>query len=576
MFGTIRKHSTWLWGIIIAATIVSFVIFFTPTSRRGGAIRGARTYGTMNGRPIPVERFQQAALEVQLSFFLRFGRFPDDVNARQMGFDLDQEARNRLVLLSQIEALDIEVSDQAVAEWVLRNFGSPGQPETARANYRQFVERMEQRRIPPEDITRFIKHEIAIDHMFDVVGAAGALVTPREAARQYRIANERIQAEALRIMATNFLDKVQVTPEAVAEFYTNRMAMYRTPEKVAVYYVRFPASNYVAQAEAELAKITNLTERLDALYQQRGANAFLDTNGQVLPPEQAKLKLREEERDRLALVIARREAAKFGTELFEKEPMAVTNLFVLAEAKGLKVQSTQPFTERATAPIPGVARNFVEIAFKLGPDRPFSAPLVGEDAVDLIAFKERIPSTVPPLEEIRARVTEDFRREEARRLAVEEGRKLVEQLRQALKEGKPFANAVFETGHGWIRLPRFSRSSRNVPGWPAYLPFSRVVSVAAELKEGELSDFIPLADGGVAIYVRKREPVDEEELKAALPDQLARMQDQGRMAAFREWLARRIEVSDIRFPSDQVQASQGQETSDSGGQDSGQSAPANP
>lgn len=576
MFGTIRRHSTWLWGIIIAATIVSFVIFFTPTSRRGGGIRGNQTYGTMNGRPIPLKRFQEAALEVQLGFYLRFGRFPDDVNARQMGFDVEQEARNRLVLLSQIEALGIEVSDQAVAEWVLRNFGSPGQPETAKANYRQFLEQMQQRRIPPEDINRFIQHEIAIDHMFDVAGAAGELVTLREAARQYRIENERIEAEALRIMATNFLDKVQITPEAVAQFYTNRMAMYRTPEKVAVYYVRFPASNYVAQAEAELAKITNLTERLDALYQQRGANAFLDTNGQVLPPEQAKLKLREEERDRLALVIARREAAKFGTELFEKEPMAVTNLFVLAEAKGLKVQSTPPFTEQATAPIPGAAPNFAEVAFKLGPERPFSTPLVGEAAVDLIAFKERIPSRVPPLDEIRARVTEDFRQEEARRLAIEEGQRLVKQLRQALKEGKPFANAVFETGHGWIRLPRFSRSSRSVPGWPAYLPFSRVVSVAAELKEGQLSDFIPLADGGVAIYVRKRQPVEEEELQEALPDQLARMQDQGRLAAFREWLMRRIDISQIRFPSDEVQASQGGESTGSQDQGSSQGAAPNP
>ena len=40
MIGTIRKHSSWLWFIIIAAVIVSFVFYFSPSSRMGNGDSG--------------------------------------------------------------------------------------------------------------------------------------------------------------------------------------------------------------------------------------------------------------------------------------------------------------------------------------------------------------------------------------------------------------------------------------------------------------------------------------------------------------------------------------------------------
>ena len=61
MFTTIRKHQTWLWGFIIAAVIVSFVIYFTPTSRRPdrSGLRGAH-FGSIHGRPIGHKEYSQA------------------------------------------------------------------------------------------------------------------------------------------------------------------------------------------------------------------------------------------------------------------------------------------------------------------------------------------------------------------------------------------------------------------------------------------------------------------------------------------------------------------------------------
>ncbi|MCP5521568.1 MAG: SurA N-terminal domain-containing protein [Verrucomicrobiales bacterium] len=557
MIGTIRKHSTWLWLIIIAATIVSFVIFFTPSAMRGGGGgRGPESYGTMNGQPIPVKRYRTAALEAQLGFFMQSqGRyFPQDVNAAQFGFDLDRETRSRLVLLAQLDALGIEVDDASVADWIRRRFASPDQPGAARAVYEQMLAALTKRGISTEQFSDYIRHEIGVEHMVRVVGVAGELVTPREATDDFRERNELMEAQAVILEATNFLAQVQITPEALGEFYTNRLSAYRTPERVQVDYVRFAASNYIARAEEALGRITNLTERLDALYQQRGASTFLDTNGQVMPPDAAKLKLREEQRDREALLVARREAAKFGTELMNLEPAAATNLWTVAAAQGIPVETSVPFNENGMVPIPGAGQDLGQVAFKLDGSRPISAPLVGQQAVFIIALKQRIPSEVPSLDAVRLRVTEDFRRDESRKLVRAAGTNLVATLKAVVNSTNDFASAVIASGNALTSLPKFSEASRNVTGWPRQIPLSTALTTVKDMAVGDISDYVDTGASGFILHLQGREPVGETELKDALPEHLADMQTSGRFAAFREWLTHRIDQSRLSFPGDSTGA----------------------
>jgi peptidyl-prolyl cis-trans isomerase D len=554
MIGTIRKHSTWLWLIIIAATIVSFVVFFTPNVQVGGGGGAVQAVGMMNGRPISVTEYRAAAREAGLDFFFRYGVFPEDVNAAAAGFDLESEARNRLVLLAQLEALDIEVDDQSVAAWVVRNFADPSQPGSARANYTRMVATLAQKGVSEQQFADYIRHKVGVAHLAEVVGVTGDLVTPREAAGDYREMNQRLEAEAVVLEATNFLAQVQITPEAIGQFYTNRQSAYRTPERVRVDYVEFPASNYLAQAEEALGRITNLTERLDALYQERGASAFTDTNGQVLPPEAAKLKLREEQRDREAFLVARREAAQFGSKLFEIEPLAATNLITAAADAGIKVQTSAPFTESGLVPIPGAGQRLAEIAFKLDAQRPISAPLPGPEVVHIIALRERIPSRIPPLDEVRFRVTEEFRRDESRKLARAAGTNLVATLRSTVDATNDFASAVIASGHALTSLPEFSPSDRSLPGWPRQIPLSSALAAARDLQAGEISDLIGTGTGGFILHLKSREPVTEEELKDALPEHLATLQSRARNTAVGEWLQHRVELSRLTFPGDSTES----------------------
>ena len=112
MFGTIRRHQTWLWAVIIALTVLSFVVYFSPYSRMEGALDpSAVNLGSVNGQKVTREAYLNALREVNFRYFLNRGAWPDrDPAAKQSNFNAEREVYYRLLLLQKAHDMGIEVS----------------------------------------------------------------------------------------------------------------------------------------------------------------------------------------------------------------------------------------------------------------------------------------------------------------------------------------------------------------------------------------------------------------------------------------------------------------------------------
>src|SRR5215510_11394064 len=116
MFGTLRKHSTWLWVFIIAIVSLSMVVFFSSDTRlfRGGGAQG--DFGSIGGRPITQGEFYDAQKEVMLSQYIHSGKWPgSDEPSRQR---TENETISRVFLLQKLKEMDIQASDKAVGMMV--------------------------------------------------------------------------------------------------------------------------------------------------------------------------------------------------------------------------------------------------------------------------------------------------------------------------------------------------------------------------------------------------------------------------------------------------------------------------
>ncbi|MBI2927027.1 MAG: SurA N-terminal domain-containing protein [Verrucomicrobia bacterium] len=551
MIGTIRKHQTWLWAVIITAIVVSFVIYFTPTSQVGsGRMADDGDFGSLDGRPITRDEFLEAYRESRLMYLFRYGDWPDR-NAERFGFDAERETRSRLLMIHKLKDLNVQVSQEAIEQWIAHSpaFRRRDEKIFSAETYQSFLQNtLPNGGVTPVDFQRYVAHEIGVQQLFAVAGLSGALIPPREAEAQYRQENEQVEALAAFFQSASFLTNVVVDPAAVALHYTNRQAEYRIPEKVQVSYVKFDATNHLTEAEAKLAADAMLTNRIEALYLQRGATSFVDTNGQVMAAAAAKEKLKEDARREVALILARKQAADFATELFDIEPRKLENIDNLAAAKGLLTSVTEPFTAAQPPRSLRVTETFSRAAFKLTPEEPFTTGIVGSNAVYVLGLKRKIPSEIPPLETIRPRVEDEYKRQKALELASEAGRAFHAKLTNALAQGKTFAAFCEEEKVTPVKLPEFSQKTYSLPG-EMRVDISTLKDVANTLPAGQTSGFTSTRQGGFILHLVARKPVKDEDVKKALTDDyLKQLRQQRQYEAFSEWLRKEKELARLIEP----------------------------
>jgi hypothetical protein len=383
------------------------------------------------------------------------------------------------------------------------------------------------------DFENFVRHDLAIQQLAQTLGLAGTLVTPQEAATIYQHEHQEISAQIVFFSASNYLSQVAVTPDAVAQFYTNEMAAYRLPDRVQVGYVEFNVTNYFAQSKAEWAK-TNLEENVNAALQQYGMSAFPEAK----TPDEAKAKIREALIRRRALTDARLQANDLANAVFNLNPDKPTpeDLAAVAKQKNLAVKTTAPFSaqsgpEEFTAP-----EDFSKIAFGLTPDAPFAGPIVGPDGVYVIASDKVLPTEIPPLAEIRERVTQDFQSHEAVLLAQRAGTRFAVTLTTSLAGGKSFSAACIAGGFVPEPLPDFSLSTRELPELGERIDLTQLKQAAFGAGIGRASGFEQTGDGGFVVFVQAQLPVDQAAMNSDMPQFLAAVRRSRESEAFNEWL----------------------------------------
>ena len=438
MIGTLRKHSQWLWGLIITVVIVTFVIFFSPDAKLGGR-RGERgpEYGNIYGEPIKHEDLAQAYPDARLGYFFRARQWPErDERARMFGFNLDSEARQRLLLNHLLKQNGIDVGDAAVAQHIKAIFSDQ---KTGAFNLQAYDDLLK-REFAPAGVSeaafeRFLKADLGHQQLAQMFSLSGKLITERAADAFYRRENESASAEFVFLASSNNLAKVKLDDALLRAYHTNNLTTYRIPERVAVHYVYFPYTNFTAEADKLLIANTNLTAIMQAHYATNITRYRDPTNRTALTFEQAKEQIRQEFLDAASAKLGTQKAGEFANDLF-KLPNKAESLLKLAVQKGHPVKVTEPFTEVDGPALTNAPAHFARTAFELSADEALGQMLAGSDGVYLIAFKERLKPVDPPFEQVRAKVTEDYRRAQSTELTLQEGTKLVQAATDALAKGK--------------------------------------------------------------------------------------------------------------------------------------------
>jgi hypothetical protein len=564
MFGTIRKHQAWLWGLIIIAVSLGMVVVFNP---QGSSIfsdwnltkRGqGGEWGSINGKPITAGEYLDSQNEIKVRYLLHNGKLPP--GDEQTKAALERETISRVFLIKKLEEMDVQPSEKAVA--VLMT-------EQIRDHPLDAIERefLAPNGLTKGDYMRFAKHETGIRQLAATAASSAQLVNPREAEALYRKDHQEVVTQLALFLGSNYLDKVVITNGAIGAYYTNWMAQYRIPERTTLGYVEFSASNCFAQADGQMNERTNLVAAIDEEYRRRSldTNAFKGTNGLPLSEAEAKNKIKEEVRLQFALQFAHRAASEFGSALIDikPDPNKIENLDKLAAAKGFPVNVTKPFDSskgleefddetdpEARTPQESL-RDFVRReALKLTDDKPIRFnPIRGKEAVYVIGKKGRIPAELPPLEKVQDQVTNDFKRFVSQQLARSAGQAFHTNLTNGLAQKKTFEQICAEEKVPILNVPPFSLATETITNLDARIKVGLLKNLALDLEVGKASPFIPFSqEGGLVLHVKDRPRLDDAAVQAGLPQFMGQLRIARFNDAFIGWMRRQAEQARLTFP----------------------------
>jgi hypothetical protein len=557
MIGTIRRHQQWLWIVVIAATIISFTAYLSP-SRRMGAGSGGQSaptadLGMVYGEPISPDQYAAAQREGLLFYRLRFGQWPATEEQRKTA---DRWAMQRLLLDSEMKQLNINVTPEAAARYTKQIMGLRPDQAMPLDKFQDFVVNELGRKggLTLDDFNRFVTHQAGQEYLVALFGMSGKLITSQEAEFFYRRENAPMVTERVVFPATNYYAFTEPNKQELEDYYNKHQADYRLPDRIQVNYIAFAATNFMAQADKTLG--TNLDDRADQVYHQEGPDAFKDDSGKQITQEQAEARIKREIREYAALTEARKAANTFLNELTanhdDQHPYTPDDLRQLARTKDMAVMTSQPFDEKDGSKEIDVPAKALHVLFSLRADDPDDkersllyapSPLVGEsNAVYVVGLQNRFPSQMQTLAQVHDAVVKDYREATSLLLARGAGEKFAVAAQKGLAQGQSFdAVCASETAKAET-LPAFTLNTPSLPGFTNRTEFTQLQETAFNLLTYQSSKFIPTEDGGYVVYVKQRQPVDEAKMKEELPAYLAKMREQRQVAAFEQWFGREMQL----------------------------------
>ncbi len=498
MVNLMRSHQRWLWIVISILVGISFISFYSNRTQTDAV--GTDRVGKIYGHTLTASEIQKTERQVQVAEELGLSH----LTQREIvgGGDLLEAAINNLIIQHEAERMNIQPTDDEVAdaEMKLAAFAGPnGQFDPTKQK-----EVMSEKLVPygfsANQLDDLVRQDLQVAKLREIVDAT-VVATPLEVRRYYERGYAKTEASVIRFQKADILPTVpEPTADDIKKYYDEQKDRFTQPERRKVQYVKFGLDDAQAKLKGK--------EKMDAL------KPLAD------------------------------QAVQFLEQLLDlkgKSDFAAT-----AATDKLTVKETGEFDEQAAggdeASIPG----FAAAAFKLRKDNPDSdVPLQTADAFYDLHLSAVAPSRPLTLDEAQPKIVAAIKDERATAALAARADEARTKIDASLKAGKPLPEAAKDAGQTVQELAAFSEAEPFQGS-----PDATVIATAAQgLDKGELSKFEPTGTGGVLIYVRNRQGIDDAAFEKEKPMLVRGLQRQKASFFFYEWLQSDRESAGVQINS---------------------------
>jgi len=408
-----RKHAkSWLIKIILGIIIIVFIFYFGSIREK----RQAESIAIIDNQSISYGNFWDEYQGLVNLYRQRFGNnLTDDVlkklNLKKQALD---NLINRAIIIRKADELKLSVNDGEIRDSIRSH---PAFHKNGVFDDQVYQRTLRHYKMSPEDFEASQKMELKIAKLEELI-TKSVKVSEEEIYDIYRIQNEKINLEFIKIAAGSFKSRVKPTDIDLRKHFEEDSGLFRIPEKAQIKYIEFTGTDFAEHVKVSENDVTD--------YYNLHKNKYTKQGGEALPLSEAKSSIITEIKRTKGARTALREARKAHDTIYQEE-----NFEDYASTNGLKINITGFF---ARANPPGELSRIDDIAqhvfgLRAGEISPVLSASKGFYVIKAVSTN---PSYIPKFEEAKKDVEKNFIDKESQILC----RKEAEMILRRLKDGE--------------------------------------------------------------------------------------------------------------------------------------------
>ena len=414
-----KRKRNWVIIRSLGAIIVSFSLFV------GSGNYGDRLVGevaTINGETISQREFSlHYEREIQRYRDLLKGSLtPDMLKGLNIKGNLVESLIQKKLLLQEARSLGLTASDDDLANQVAR---APEFQIGGRFSKERYLQVLQANRLLPAQFEEEQRDQLTIQRLYSVILDA-VHVTDAEVRERYRIEQEKLNLNYLKLAVSDFAPQVTITEDDVKNYSESNKEALREPLKVQVEYLSYPYEKFMTGVAVNEKEIEEYYE------------ANRDTHFHT--PKEAKIRY-------IAVGFApgagaeQKKAAQARAEAIVKDARAGKDFAELA-----KRESNDPTTGQAGDAVwiaAGQMPPQIEKAIFSLSKGGVSDPVEGPDGFQIFKVEDTKDEKTRSLKEASADITSTLKTEKAKR----EAAKVADKAREKALSGSDFATLAQES-----------------------------------------------------------------------------------------------------------------------------------
>jgi peptidyl-prolyl cis-trans isomerase D len=489
MSSLLRRYQQPILIAITLGVIATFILYWNGPmgGRMGNGSGGGEKFGSIYGRTIYDTDVERDLHKRQVAYGLGLSALVESLS----GNSESQEAQldfvvNMHVLDHEADALQIAPSDQEIQDEEAK---VPAFQTDGKFDPRKLSDLVGSSLLPSLGFTdavidELVGEQVKLKKLAALVGATVDL-SPAELANRFAEANEKMSVAVIQLNTSDVENAITVSDADAQKAYDARKEQFRSEEQRKVAIGAF-------ELTPEQKHLTGKA-RTDAL-QELGSRAWSFAQAVV---------------DKNANFAA--QAKTFRATLSDSGPFSNSN------------------PSPALANIPAGATN----AYKLSPEYPSSDVLEGENGYYVLHLEGVVPSAQLTFDQAKPQVIAEIKKERAAQIMQTRATAARAQILAEIKGGKSLEEAAKDAAVTVEEVPTFSLMEANKLDVP---DVQSIIDNAVALNQGQFSEFVPTATGGIFVYMKSREPMDATTAALGQDEMRTQFLRQKQEGAFLEWL----------------------------------------